>query len=361
MAKTNWEKILLELDENPTLTIKEVSEKYNVHRVTLSNKWNAYKLGKELYSNGEDRVIENIAKRENNIKKETFKLHAQRNELNKDIKRESIYERFAEEYIIPQTKSFKITTKPKLSNKPIKPQTFYVGDFHYRNQEESDKDIETMFNNILEQWNGTHLINLVLGGDFIENTHHKEQQIGKVTKVMTQIIRVADALANGIDELFKKTKSVITVQILEGNHDEIRQLGVKAGEDNESIAEIIYSKLTGAFKKHIKENVITINEPCLEYWKEGVHVQHGHFCGSDFIKHMYKRKEQDHNFGYETNTFIKFHSHKFEYIIDKGTDNKFITVPSIKSWLSLWESKNNQIGTTGMVVEYDGDYRVVLF
>ncbi|MFV0556918.1 MAG: hypothetical protein ACK5LM_07460 [Lactovum sp.] len=241
-------------------------------------------MGKKLYQDRQSFSVSQ-ARRENNIKKEQLKIAAQRKELNQQIRNESFYETFVEEYVVPTIKPLKV--KKTTTKKPTTDrfQYFIFGDIHYLDCDHSDKDITKLNESIIKNWDGASVIQLINLGDSIENEHHAQQQIGRRMKVTDQVMHVANRLAYLIKDVHEKTGAKVNYRSIHGNHDESRN-GKKARENGEDINSTINLLLALFLKEYDKMDEIYVSE--FDYQDELIdepyHFQHGHLIKGEFDK-----------------------------------------------------------------------------
>lgn len=343
------------LDNNPKVSIAEVARDVGVSRPNLTMFYNGYNYGKEFAGSLDDSIADTLGRREINILKNQHKNNLKIREFNKDIKQQAFYEMFVDEYVLPEIKPLK-KQKLKVIEDTDGIIEVYIGDIHYIDQERSANDISNTFKKIGQLASGKGTVKLHIVGDLIENTHHRQQQLTKKTKVMNQIIEVSQLLSEGILHYLIKEGQQVILNVYNGNHDEIRQLGVKSREDNESVGDIVLTMINAYLSLFRDTEFFNIGEAIEEMWTEDTHIQHGHFAGANFMQHMLTRKEQDKRFK-DTKYFIKFHSHKYTHEVKKGTDLHFISAPCVKTWVSRWEQDHNQIGTNGILVRENGVFR----
>lgn len=353
MTKRNWHDILIEADlRGDNESLQDIADKYGVNKTTLCNRLNAFRIGREL--NKGDNYESSIATRENNIRKSQYRLANQRSEINKELKKEAFFEEFIDKYVVPTITPLNIPTKPKPTQQGT--QRFFLADFHFLTEESSSKDIINLTQSLIEQWDGSLKVVFNLMGDYIENTHHRQQQISKVSSTMDQVIGVSNHILDMIGHFIKNTGAIVEVYVVGGNHDSIRQLGIQSRDDiTESYAYLIGEVLKKGLGKKVKVHSNNI-EDCHQ---EDIYFLHGDTVKGVFKDWMKVKREQEHDKFKDTKYFLKGHSHKFEHIIPKGTRHHYIDVPSIKTWASQWEKDNNQIGTPGYVVEKNREFKFV--
>lgn len=346
--------------ESSDSTITDTAKEFNLSRGNLNNYYGGFLYGLEKAADIDDDFAKSLGTREATLYKNQYKNNLKAREINSNLRKEAFYEMFVDEYVLPKIKPINIKkyTPVKKVDDSKQPQRFYIGDMHYNGTKESEQDMQRLARLILDEYNGAEEIEVVWGGDEIENAHHTNQQINKRVNVMDQIIGVAKLMSETIAEIKSNLPSVvINIYFLSGNHSEIRQLGVKAREDNESITPIIRELM----KSYLIDNDIVFieQENYDELFLGDVYVTHGDIIKGDFMSYLTTRSQQQKEKFCGIKKFVSFHTHRYYHEIKKGTDFHFIKAPCAKTWISDWEKDANQLGTPGILVEQNGSFKYI--
>lgn len=346
--------------ESSNSTIADAAKEFNLSRPNLTNFYNGALYGFEKAAATDEKIAKSLGTREANLFKNQYKNNLKAREVNSNLRKDAFFELFVDEYVIPNIKPINIKkyTPFYKIDETRDLQRFYIGDMHYNGSKESIQDIKRIASLILEEYNGAKEIDIVLGGDEIENTHHTNQQINKRVNVMDQVLGVSKLMAEAIAEVKSNLPNVIiNLYFLSGNHSEIRQMGVKAREDNESVTPIIRELM----KSYLIDNDIVFIEQSNydELFLDGVYITHGDIIKGDFMSFLTTRSQQQKENFKGINKFVSFHTHRYYYEIKKGTDIHFIKAPCVKTWVGDWEKDSNQLGTPGILVEHKGSFKYV--
>lgn len=331
-------------------SIANAAKEFNISRPNLTMFTKGYNYGMQKALALDETLSKNISSREANLYKNQYKNNLKSREINKGLREDALFELFAEEYVLPKIKPINVKKFTPLT--PINDDrdiiTFAMGDLHYVDKRRSERDILRLAELILDNYDGSKTIEIVVGGDWIENEGHRQQQIARTTTIMNQTIEVAELFSQVIATIKSNLPQVvINIVLIAGNHDMIKQLGLFSGEDNDTHVVGVIKKI---IETHFKDNndiVIIDTQNDHEYITNNFLYEHGQKIRGD-LKNYFLTKKEQRNLKDITH-YISFHSHRYEYIIPKGTHYHLIKSPCVKTWKSDWEIDNNQIGTPGIL------------
>ena len=391
--KYNWKEIFIKLDKG--ISYRDIIDEHGMAYATLVRKYNGFKAGelatREL--NFDKETLDKIVKKELNVLKEQKKNTLIKKEAHKltrtiaitDILVEAIEKLVIKPYKVP------VRDKIKVNDNKLKEIVWVVSDLHYLNDEKS-ASLNKMGQMWLDSYNGAENPVIVFNGDLIENTHHLEQLLNEGNP-MEQAANVAQIIASQIKYFLDKAPNNVKLgtEWVVGNHDEIRQLSVKAGETKKINIVSIVAKLVEAIlfdyvrmdkyysasgcdlnailplNYHKYNDIVDIERKELEakgkehYYThlEGsntINIRHGHQFKSNDQKaiefNLIKEAIQGHGFDA---LYVISHFHQFRNWVMKGSslpNNEEVMVvmtPSMKDWNGEFEIWNNTRNTSGMI------------
>lgn len=351
IGQVDWNKLLWHIWENKGegRKLKEYAVEFKVHPVTLTNKYTGFEAFAKIAKGDQSMFSAAVSRQALNNKKNQYKLALERREINNVIRKDSIKDIIMDELIVPSLKPF----KPSKYNQKTAPkdskQVFFISDLHYKNMELATglSDISDM---IIEAWDGSKVIRIIWGGDYVEGRHHGDQQ-RTTASTMMQVTEVADIMAKIIANVISNTNAEVQSSYLIGNHDEIREGNTKAGENlSENIVGNLQT-IVGLLLKEYKQ-YFDIGTPSYEISEElgdiKLNFRHGHvghWADKSIMKRVIDEELQLHR---SHDVYVFGHFHRWNDWMKKGVNKRFVICPSMKTWDGNFENANLLRNSTGI-------------
>lgn len=351
----NYDKIRNFMIKNPQLNLKEVATYFNMPPSTLSR-------GLKYKEKDLKKLHEIYATRELRLKEERRLLTLERQIINKQVRENTFYNLIAEnlkkELKKNKKKPQEIIIKEKENKKR---QILFLGDFHYVDNKRSGY-LENFSQNIIPHLDKEQKTYIILGGDYIENKHHTNQQLEYSSTIMRQTSEISNILSDELNKISSVINNEVIILGLVGNHDEIRYANIRSGDNKkENISDIL--KL---FILRNKNDNITLKDFYFSYHlkKENMLIRHGHLLNifnvnkiEDFILKERAQNIEKHK---DINLYVFFHFHQFKHGIIKGTNIEYLVCPAMKNWINDFEIKYNLKSTYGAVLlKNDNSFKII--